>query len=914
MHEYFNNLQHSIAPSDKNDGFQLAFQQLELILTKLTEAEAGSQNDLFFVSSTLEFARIAFVLGKGFNQLTLYLQMALQAAERTGDQRSQALIHLHLGRLFYFSEQREKAIQSFSAGKSLVDALGDDDITSQASEFIGLFYFIQGYFKDARPFFEQATQSYEFGEYGHSGPMWLSYCHAFSGHYNRAIGTVDSYRRLARERNNKPLSTTLRSVLGIFLVRIKKLKEASFHLSGALQDAIQEKNYIGEYFARGGLGFYHLTEDRLEDSKEWLESALNFGQKLGLVNQYASPFVLELIFEYHRHGMEPIENFSFEVEAMRTLQEPNIHLCAVALRLMAVDGMNRGEDIGHVRSKLEHSEKLLIRSGDPVQLANTRLELARLSLKQHNQTQARHFAQQAWKGFSGYGDIFYPDDLQFLLIHQDDIDPEGDPRESILQRFTEMIDELVSSDNLSEVLTRTLKATNRFLGAERGGIFLFRKSKKKTAPKLLAAHNLFDSDISDAAFRSSHALIFKAFYDNQPLIKHKRAIETITGRVRAMIAIPFEVENQAKAILYHDNAYINDCFNHYTKGELTGMATALSKYVNYLITLNRRFEEKASSNVKRIGETDHRQIISESPVMKKLLRQVDRIAETESTVLLTGETGVGKELMARRIHQRSPRKDYPLVIVDPTTIPDTLFESELFGHEKGAFTGADKQKTGRIELAHKGTLFIDEVGEISLSIQVKLLRALQEKTLVRVGGVKTISSDFRLIAATNRDLQMEVRKGNFREDLFYRLNVIPIKLPPLRHRGKDILLLAQSLVEKYKHKYNHPEIELTPVEEEMLLSYEWPGNIRELQNIIERAVLLAEESRLSLDLPKGRSDFIPEHYFEKRPTLDELQRQYIHFILEECNGKIGGSGGAAEKLGMKRTSLYARMRTLGMRS
>ncbi len=893
-----------------NGAYTLSFQQLDKILSSMVTNPPSKDRDVLFISISLEFAGICFALGKGFQQLNAYLQDALQASDRVGDRRSRAMVNLHLGRLFYFSEQRAKAMEAFSAGKTEVDALGDDDISPQASELIGLFYFIQGHFKEAEVYFEQATRSFELGQYGHSGPMWLSYCYIFLGHFNRAIGTLDYYRRVARGNGNEPLATTLRAVLGICLVKIKKLKEATFHLSGALQEAIQQKNDFAVYFARGGLAFYHMTEGRLEDAREWMMTAVTFGAKLGLIKQYASPFVLEIMYELHSHRLAPIPDFSFESEIERICQEPNIHLIGVALRLKAMDGLIQGEELGIVRSKLQQSEKYLVISGDPVQLAKTRIEIARLSLKQGSQTQARHMALKAWKGLAGYGDIFFPDDLRHLLGVENGRHPDLKEPETMLQRFTEIIDELVLSNDLNELLAHTVKATNRFLGAERGGVFWF---DDKKSPRLIAAHNLFESDISSKTFRSSLELIFKAFHGNTPLIKHRKVVETRVGRTKAMLAVPFEVKGKARGILYHDNAYIDDCFSYFSKNELAGMANYLSKYVNHLLNLTRRIEEKASKNYTRLGEISGENFISQSPVMEKKLKQVDKIAGTDSTVLVLGETGVGKELIARRIHERSLRKDYPLVVVDPTSIPETLIESELFGHEKGAFTGADKQRTGRVELAHKGTLFIDEVGEIPLSIQVKLLRALQEKTIVRLGGSTTIHSDFRLIAATNRDLQKEVAKGNFREDLFYRLNVIPIEIPPLRKRGEDILLIAEYFLKKFRMKYNFPMIEFTPENKVMLLEYNWPGNIRELNNIIERAVLLSEEDQLAIELKTKNNRSHPDDLFQDRPSLDEMQRRYISAVLEECNGQIGGPEGAAQRLGMKRTSLYARMRTLGMR-
>jgi transcriptional regulator with PAS, ATPase and Fis domain len=253
------------------------------------------------------------------------------------------------------------------------------------------------------------------------------------------------------------------------------------------------------------------------------------------------------------------------------------------------------------------------------------------------------------------------------------------------------------------------------------------------------------------------------------------------------------------------------------------------------------------------------------------------------------------------------------VVVDSTTIPENLLESELFGYEKGAFTGADKRKIGCIEMAHQGTLFLDEVGELTLPAQAKLLRALQEKMIRRVGGVQTIKSDFRLIAATNRDLAQEVAKGQFRDDLFYRLNVISLTLPPLRDRGEDSVSLAQHFIDSYSKKYKRSAFKLSSEQKASIKKYTWPGNIRELKNKVESAVILSGEDRLELELPSGKPMPANDPFADK-PTLNEIQRRYIRHIIEYTNGRISGpEGGAIDILGMKRTSLYARMKALGMK-
>jgi len=246
-----------------------------------------------------------------------------------------------------------------------------------------------------------------------------------------------------------------------------------------------------------------------------------------------------------------------------------------------------------------------------------------------------------------------------------------------------------------------------------------------------------------------------------------------------------------------------------------------------------------------------------------------------------------------------------------TTYSHLLVESELFGHEKGAFTGADSQKPGRLELAHGGTLFIDEIGDVPLQVQVKLLRVLQEKTIMRVGGTRTIYSDFRLVAATHRNIAHMVARGEFREDLYYRINVVPIHIPPLRQRVENILLLSDHFIRRYAAKYHRSELPMTAEDENRLEAYNWPGNVRELKNVLERASLLSEKGTIDFNLPTGTASST-HNPFEDLPSMDEIQRRYIRYVLEHTNGKQSGQEGAAEILGMNRSTLYNRMKKLDM--
>ena len=301
-------------------------------------------------------------------------------------------------------------------------------------------------------------------------------------------------------------------------------------------------------------------------------------------------------------------------------------------------------------------------------------------------------------------------------------------------------------------------------------------------------------------------------------------------------------------------------------------------------------------------------IVGQSAALRRVLQLVDMVAASDATVLLLGETGTGKELIARAIHERSQRWKENFVTLNCAAIPSALFESELFGHERGAFTGAHIQRVGRLELADRGTLFLDEVGEMPIELQPKLLRALQDRAYERVGSVRTKSVDMRLVAATNCDLEQMMTDKQFRIDLYYRLNVFPIQLPPLRERREDIPLLVEHFTQKYAQRMGK-EIKTIPVAMmQKLIRWEWPGNVRELENLIERSVILTTGSTLNVSLPAKISGAIDA--VEVVGNFEEQAR--IVSVLRETKGRISGPNGAALRLGVKRSTLLDRMKRLGI--
>ena len=333
-------------------------------------------------------------------------------------------------------------------------------------------------------------------------------------------------------------------------------------------------------------------------------------------------------------------------------------------------------------------------------------------------------------------------------------------------------------------------------------------------------------------------------------------------------------------------------------------------------------------------ESMFEELVGASAALQAVLSRLCKVAPTDSTVLITGETGTGKELIARAIHRRSQRAAHPLVSVNCAATPASLIAAELFGHERGAFTGAVQRRLGRFELAAGGTLFLDEVGELPIETQIALLRVLQEREFERVGGTQPIRADVRVVAATNSDLDEAIAAGTFRSDLYYRLNVFPIEIPPLRERREDIRVLVEFFLDRYAHRAGRTIRRISRRTLDWLEAYSWPGNIRELQNVIERSVIVGESEVFSIDeswlaRDASRAQPVPQPLAvrpspvaELRParlprqpnghTLEEIEREAILSALRSANWVVGGPKGAAASLGMKRTTLQARMQKLGI--
>jgi len=899
---------------------QKAFQLLKQTVEHLYDSVNDPEMKTMFISTVMEWSNLSFTLWQGLPDMEKYLTKAQEMAHFLGDKRSHALINLHIGRLYYFSDHRTEAAKAFALGSAEVRELGDTDILLQASGLLGIFHFMNGQYREALVHLEQAEKLYLSSEYEILNNItvlfFLPYCAFYLGQFYRAIGSLESNLSLARKHGDQATASTLRAVMGLLLAFMKKRKEAGSHLSKALDESTAINNSIGIYVARGGLAVLSFLENKVESAYELMNVTASEGARAGLVRQFSSPVILEILYEFHRLGFQSLPLPSYSQTLDRVWSGDNIHLKGVALRLVAQEMIANRDDEEVITACLDESINLLREAGDPVQLSKTLLEKAHLNLLHNDRKGAVLLSQQAWRELEGSAEDLFPDEFRHLISDSEFSQTTRHTREDFVKRFLEMTVSLIPVEDEQEMLTRAVRSINRLLGAQRGGLFWFPMGKYTSKPELRASSNLSQNDVNDPGFHPNLEVILKSFRKNQPF--NVRSIKSVgsdrDNNVNAVLCIPFESGGKVCGVFYHDNTYLNDAFDFLDASMLTELVRHTNHLVENITHFMRIKEERnifASEKILRKEDQSQQKILGQSVIMKNLLDQADRVACSESTILILGETGTGKELLVKRIHGLSGRSEGPLVIVDCTTIPENLVESELFGHEKGAFTGADRLKHGRVELSHKGTLFMDEIGELPLQGQTKLLRTLQEKTFVRVGGMCTYTSDFRLICATNRDLAKEVAAGRFREDLFYRINVIPLKIPPLRDRGEDIIVLAYFFLQHFARKYERYNIELSPHDITSLIEYNWPGNVRELENLIERVVILSDGTNLELNLTQNTASKL-DKIFSEIPTLAELQQRYIKYIFEYTGGKISGPGGVAETLGLKRTSLYSRMRSLSM--
>jgi transcriptional regulator with GAF, ATPase, and Fis domain len=479
--------------------------------------------------------------------------------------------------------------------------------------------------------------------------------------------------------------------------------------------------------------------------------------------------------------------------------------------------------------------------------------------------------------------------LQFLLYEEPKVSATQElSRDGMeaMRRLVRFSERLLARHEVNELLEALLDEVISLTGADKGMLILFEGAE----PKVKAARNLKRENIADAVSQLSDSILDKVVRSRKPLIvsdalhdKEFSASSSVVGlNLCSVMCVPLLSQGNLIGVIYVGNDNIVNLFTQEHLETLIIFAAQASLLLtNAMLVNDLRVDNKVLSE--RIEQMCYGSIIGACDAMKDIYRKIDKVAATDVSVLIQGETGTGKELIARELHNRSPRVKKPFVTLNCGAIPESLLESELFGHVKGAFTGAVQTKPGKFHLADTGTIFLDEIGEMPLNLQVKLLRVLQEKTVTRVGDTKPERLDLRILAATNRNLEEEVKAGRFREDLFYRLNVVTLHLPPLRKRGDDINLIAHYLLQRFTQEFGVGGRSFSKDSLIAMKKYAWPGNIRQLENRIKKAVILSDRAVIEpvdLDLqPEDLEEILPLNEAKER-----FQRRYINEVLARNNG------------------------------
>ncbi len=481
-------------------------------------------------------------------------------------------------------------------------------------------------------------------------------------------------------------------------------------------------------------------------------------------------------------------------------------------------------------------------------------------------------------------------ELRFAMIEeQAPIESEAAETVADLDAYTklyEFSERLIHQRDLTELLDELMDAVIAITNADKGFLVLL----EGETLDVKVARNLNRENIADAVTQLSDSIIAKVVRSRKPVIvsdamrddEFASSKSVIHLKVSSVICVPLLDRGRLLGLIYVGNDSIRDLFQQDTLRVLTVFSSQASLIVANALLLNElRIDNKRLHE--RLEARQFGEIVGTSPPMQQVFRKVEKVAAADISVLITGETGTGKELIAREIHTRSPRAQKPFITINCGAIPENLLESELFGHVKGAFTGAVANKQGKFQAADGGTLFLDEIGEMPIELQVKLLRALQERVVFRVGDTRAESVDIRILAATNRELEKEIAAGRFREDLYYRLNVVNLELPPLRVRGDDVLVVARYLISRYSREYDSKVKGLSPNAAVAIRKHSWPGNIRELENRIKKAIVLCDSSVIGPDDLGLTGDVLPQ-ILTLQDAKDKFQRDYINEVLALNNG------------------------------
>jgi transcriptional regulator with GAF, ATPase, and Fis domain len=908
---------------DAGDEYLKIFQTEEALqcYTKVLHdlpAVGGEDADLLFTHVSVKYSKLATARHDTRKVLSI-LDDAMVRAKKWDYRKYQALIEMHLAKNEWLCSNYPKALRHFQQGWSIAKELNDDKVLRSVKNFSTFFLYWQGRFCEAIDHYEKVIPDVErlpSGRFPLLAVVTGGICYAYIGQVTQGLGVLDAVHARCKQRGDAYLAAYASCAIGQVLLDVRRIGDAILYLERAVEEADRSHNDWVGIMGRLALSLAcHLNRDN-ERSVAYLSEFLRGSSQVHMTLE-AFSYLMDLSAAIELGELPRVEDLSLEREVQRMVMSGNVFTKGVAYRYQALLLKRRGEPHEKIADSLGLSLKWLAESGHLVELARSELELSKEYLSSGHESRSKESFLKASRILStlgNFGEGLVPDELKFLTNER----PHG---ENILREILKLGQEVVTIRENKELVQYIVSTVNRVTGAERGAIFLREDGASPLRLLLRASKNLTSEQVSSPDFSASMEMIEEVARTGKGRIlgagttdeKGSNSRETIRSR----ICVPMVLRDKLTGVLYHDNRLLSSAFRE-SDLELLAYFAALAAFAldnatayEEIRRLNQRLEEEKSYyQEQQLLAVPSDEIIGQSPAMRRVLSQMEQVARTDSTVLVLGETGVGKELVARAIHRLSPRCEKPFIRVNCNVLHESLIQSELFGHEKGAFTGAVQRRTGRFELADGGTLFLDEIGDLPFDVQVRLLNVLQSKEFERVGGSDIIRSDFRLVAATNRDLEHEVKEKRFRLDLYYRLNVFPIHVPPLRERKEDVPLLAHHFLKIHAAKMGKTFQAFRGPDIEKLVRYEWPGNVRELEHVIERGVILN----------RGPVFVVPDFEFKHagntlakdEMSLEENERSHILLALGKTSWKVRGPGGAAEILNINPSTLLSRMRRLGV--
>jgi len=875
------------------------------------ERQSGDQADALFLATTLQYAKI-WTTSQSYDHAQSILKKAIVKAEDLKDKAALPLLRLHLAHQELFFGQYAEARKQFELGRAMIRETDNPALIRPMKLFNMFLLYWEGSFSEAFASYEAYIPTIETppeSRFDCMAKLIAGHASGLIGNITQGIGMIDSVHQHCTKIGDIAIATYASLAMGSLLGTLNRFEEAIHYYDTAMNQALASQTNRSRIYALLSLSHANFRLGNNKRSVKYLREYLALSKKTRY-QVVQDPFLFEIGWAMDQGKYPGVEGFSLGEVLSQTEKSHNIFMQGMTFYYRALAMEAAREKYGDVVDVYRKSMERIRSSGHQIYLARVGLSMARFMQKSGREKEAIASAAPLVKVLSSIDEHLIPDDFSFLI-------KDFSNQKGLLKEILNLGQEIANMRNTHDLLGKIISTVNRITAAERGAIFL--AGDKPGHLHLEAAKNLTQEQILSKGFAASMKIVERIARSEkggifEPVVEIEGDLSK-WERIRSLICVPMRLKNRLIGVLYHDNRLFQSVFKesdleilNYFAAQAAIAIDNARVYQTLESLYQKEKEEKKYYEEQYLESLAVGEIVGKSAAIKRVFSHIESVAQTDTTVLITGETGVGKELVARALHQNSLRREGPFIRVNCAALPESLIASELFGHEKGAFTGATRQRMGRFELADGGTLFLDEIGDISSYIQVRMLRVLQNHEFERVGSQKTIRSNFRLVTATNKDLKQEVKSGNFREDLFYRLNIFPIHIPPLRERLEDIPILVRHFLNKSAERLNKPIHKISKEETDKLLAYKWPGNIRELENIVERGVILSHGPNLKI--PKA--EFQSQPRVEEALSMEEMEREHILRILQHTSGKINGKGGAAEKLKLHPSTLRFRIKKLGI--